>query len=212
MRIKICGLTRPADARAAVEAGADLLGFIFVPGTPRALAESAAGWLRELSGAATVGVFRNAPLADILRIRERLGLDWVQLHGDEPDSWLPALGHQVLRRLPVNGGVDWQRVSALAEHCLPLIDPGAGDGITCSWEQLRQRPPGLRFGLAGGLTPTNVAAAILTVKPELVDVSSGIELSPGIKDPARITAFVHNARAAGQQAGRLLPCASRLLP
>ncbi|MBD3872469.1 MAG: bifunctional indole-3-glycerol phosphate synthase/phosphoribosylanthranilate isomerase, partial [Acidobacteria bacterium] len=95
MRIKICGMTRREDAEVAVAAGADLVGFIFVPGTPRALDEARLDWIREVKGAETVGVFRDAPLERILSIRDLLDLNWVQLHGDEPDSYLEALGERV---------------------------------------------------------------------------------------------------------------------
>jgi phosphoribosylanthranilate isomerase len=194
--IKICGITNPDDAEAAVAAGADLLGFVFRPGTPRALDPAACGWVREVVGAERVGVFLDAPLDEVERIRGLLALDWVQLHGDEPDTYLEALGRRVIRRLPVVAGIDWGRVASLGETCLPLFDPGAGAGIAWSWEVLVERPPGLRFGLAGGLTPETVGDAVRTVKPYLVDVSSGVEVSPGVKDHAKVRAFIAAARAA----------------
>jgi len=85
MLIKICGMTRPEDAEAAVGAGADLVGFIFVQGTLRALDEARSGWVREVEGAEKVGVFLDSPLEKVMRVRDALGLDWIQLHGDEPD-------------------------------------------------------------------------------------------------------------------------------
>jgi phosphoribosylanthranilate isomerase len=84
----------------------------------------------------------------------------------------------------------------LARRCLPLIDPGAGDGRAFDWGRLGGRPPGTRFGLAGGLTPDTVADAIRTVRPDMVDVSSGVEASPGIKDHAKVRSFVRAAREA----------------
>jgi len=194
--VKICGITRPADAEAAVAAGADLVGFVFVPGTPRYVDPAAAGWVREVRGAGTVGVFRDAPLEAILEMRERLRLDWVQLHGNEPDGWLERLGPDVLRAVRVDGPPDWERLARLAGRALPLLDPGAGSGRTFDWSLLDGRPEGLRLGLAGGLTPENVADAIRRVRPALVDVSSGVEAAPGIKDPDRIHAFVAAARGA----------------
>lgn len=196
MLIKICGLTRAADAAAAVTAGVDLLGFVFRRGTPRALDPAAAGWIRDLAGAQRVGVFRDAPLADVVRVRDLLDLDWVQLHGNEPESFLEALGERVIRRLPVVGEVDWERVGVLSRRCLPLFDPGAGDGVGWQWRVLAARPPGLRFGLAGGLTPATVAEAVRVVRPALVDVSSGVESAPGVKDHAKLRDFVAAARAA----------------
>jgi phosphoribosylanthranilate isomerase len=197
--VKICGLTRPEDAEAAIVAGADLLGFVFVPGTRRALDPRAAGWVRKLAGAATVGVFRDAPLAEVGRVREALGLGWVQLHGEEPDAWLAELGPRVIRRVRVAGGVDWERVAWLGARCLPLLDPGAGDGVALEWRALGQPPSGVRFGIAGGLDPQSVADFVAALQPALVDVSSGVELSPGIKDPAKVAAFVAAARAATAQ-------------
>jgi phosphoribosylanthranilate isomerase len=195
MLVKICGLTRREDAEVANAAGADLLGFIFVPGSKRALDPTRSGWIKELTGAATVGVFLDAPLDLVRTVRTRLDLDWVQLHGSEPDSYLEALGSQVVRRVPVAGGVDWQRVVWLGERCLPLVDPGAGDGITCDWRSFSGRPSGVRFGLAGGLCPANLAEAISATRPRLVDVSSGVEQAPGIKDPELVRAFIAKARA-----------------
>ena len=196
MKIKICGITRREDADAAVAAGADLLGFVFRSGTPRALDPSVSGWIRDVAGVEKVGVFLDAPLDDVVRVRALLALDWVQLHGDEPDSYLETLGEQVIRRVPVGSEIDWDRVAHLAERCLPLFDPGAGDGVAWAWDVLAERPTGIRFGLAGGLTPENVADAARTLRPYLVDVSSGVEAAPGIKDHAKINDFIAAAREA----------------
>jgi phosphoribosylanthranilate isomerase len=190
VKIKICGITRPEDAEAAVAAGADLLGFVFRSGTPRALDAAVAGWVRDVNGVEKVGVFLDAPLAEVVRIRDLLALDWVQLHGDEPDSYLEALGDRVIRRVPVGSKIDWNRVTDLAGRCLPLFDPGAGDGVAWTWDVLGESPPGIHFGLAGGLTPENVAGAVRTVQPYLVDVSSGVEAAPGIKDHSKIRDFI----------------------
>ncbi len=194
MLIKICGMTRPEDAEAAVGAGADLVGFIFVQGTLRALDEARSGWVREVEGAEKVGVFLDSPLEKVMRVRDALGLDWIQLHGDEPDSFLDVLGEKVIRRVKVGPKVNWDRPVYLAERCLPLFDPGAGDGVSWAWETLAERPAGIRFGLAGGLTPGNVTEAIRVVRPAMVDVSSGVESEPGIKDHAKIRAFVDAVR------------------
>ncbi len=196
MLIKICGITRPGDAEAAVAAGADLLGFVFRPGTPRMLVPDTAGWIREIRGAETVGVFLDAPLSEVLQVRAQLGLDWVQLHGDEPDSFLEVLGGRVIRRVRVEGGIEWGRVAELSERCLPLFDPGAGDGRAWAWERLAEAPGDLRFGLAGGLTPENVADAVRISRPYLVDVSSGVEAAPGVKDHRKIRRFIAAVRSA----------------
>ena len=194
MLIKICGLTNPEDAEAAVAAGADFVGFVFRRGTPRALDPAAAGWIREITGAEKVGVFLDSPLDEVERVRDLVGLQWVQLHGDEPDSFLEVLGEKVIRRVKVGTEIDWDRVARLSERCLPLFDPGAGDGVAWAWEILAERPAGIRFGLAGGLTPGNVEDAVRTVRPHLIDVSSGVEAAPGIKDHAKIRDFVAAVR------------------
>lgn len=196
MKIKICGLTSSEDAEAAVAAGADFLGFVFKPGTPRALDPATSGWIRDLEGAEKVGVFLDAPLEEVMGTRDLLQLDWVQLHGDEPDSFLESLGNQVIRRVRVGSAVDWNHVGGLAARCLPLFDPGAGDGVAWAWNVLAERPEGIRFGLAGGLTPDNVADAVRTARPYLVDVSSGVEAAPGIKDHAGVRQFITAARDA----------------
>ena len=196
MKIKICGITRPEDAEAAVAAGADLLGFVFRSGTPRALDPAVSGWIREVTGVEKAGVFLDAPLDEVVRVRDLLTLDWVQLHGDEPDSYLEALGDRVIRRVPVGSEIDWDRVTKLAERCLPLFDPGAGDGVAWAWEVLGESAPGIRIGLAGGLTPENVADAVRTVQPYLVDVSSGVEAAPGIKDHTKVRDFIAAVREA----------------
>ncbi len=195
--IKICGLTSPEMVEAVFEAGADLVGFVFVPGTPRAMDPQEVDWIRGFSGRGTVGVFRNTDLETVLRIREQLALDWVQLHGSEPDDWLKNLGRNTLRWVGVgDDGPDWGRVQALAESVTPLIDPGAGDGVVGDLETMaRTRPPGVAFGLAGGLNPDNVAEAIRRLRPALVDVSSGVESEPGVKDLDRVRSFISQARS-----------------
>lgn len=200
MLIKICGITRPGDAEAAIEAGADMVGFVFVPGTPRFVDPTLAIWIRDLAGIEKVGVFRDQELDSIVRLRDLLGLDRIQLHGDEPDSWLDRLGSETLRRVRPQGADPWQRAAMLSGRCLPLLDPGAGDGETFDWPGLRKRPTGLWVGIAGGLDPGNVAAAVHAVRPALVDVSTGVESAPGIKDAVRVRAFVAAARAAVESA------------
>jgi len=200
MLVKICGLTRPRDAEAAIEAGADLLGFVFAAGTRRFVDPSTAVWIRDLRGAEKVGVFRDSELARIIAIRDLLGLDRVQLHGEEPDSWLDTLGPETLRRVQPRGADPWQRAAMLSGRCLPLFDPGAGDGVAYDWKALRQRPTGLWVGIAGGLTPENVGQAVTLVRPAMVDVSTGVEAAPGIKDPDRVAAFIAAARSAVESA------------
>ncbi len=197
VRVKICGLTSSGDARTAVEAGADLLGFVFVPGTPRYVDPGDAGWIREIRGALKVGVFRGAALGEVESVRRRLGLDLVQLHGTEPVSWALRAGPGTLRAIRVEGVVAWDGLARLvAAGCLPLLDSGGGTGRRFDWTLLDGRPAGLLFGLAGGLHPENVAEAVRTARPFLVDVSSGVESEPGRKDPGKVRAFVAAARGA----------------
>lgn len=200
MLVKICGLTRPGDAETAIEAGADMLGFVFVPGTPRFVDPSMAFWIRDLEGVEKVGVFRDQELDEIVAIRDLLGLDRVQLHGEEPETWLDSLGPETLRRVQPRGADPWQRAAMLSGRCLPLFDPGAGDGVAFDWASLRRRPTGLWVGIAGGLTPETVTDAVHSVRPALVDVSTGVESAPGIKEPDLVTAFVNRARTAVESA------------
>lgn len=200
MLVKICGLTRPGDAEVAIEAGADMLGFVFAPGTKRFVDPTTAIWIRDLTGAEKVGVFRDFELESIIALIDLLGLDRVQLHGEEPDSWLETLGPDTLRRVRPDDVDPWRRPAMLAGRCLPLLDPGAGDGVAFNWDSLRRRPIGLWVGIAGGLNPQNVTGAIHAVRPALVDVSSGVESAPGIKDPDLVAAFVVAARAAVESA------------
>ncbi len=202
MLIKICGLTSRRDAEMAIAAGADLVGFVFVPGTPRGLDSAGAKWIGDIAGAETVGVFRDADLETIVRLRDLLGLDWIQLHGGEPDTLIDALGQRVIRRVRpvIEGG--WKEVHRLAGRCLPLLDPGAGSGEAWDWDTMEAPPAGLRFGLAGGLAPGNVADAVSRLRPTLVDVSSGVESAPGVKALDLVQGFISNARMAADQAGR----------
>ena len=200
MLIKICGLTRPGDAEAAIEAGADMLGFVFAPGTKRFVDPSTAIWIRDLTGVEKVGVFRDSELESVIAIRDLFGLDRVQLHGEEPDSWLDTLGPGTLRRVEPRGADPWQRAAMLSGRCLPLFDPGAGDGVAFDWKGLPPRPTGLWVGIAGGLTPETVGEAVTLVRPAMVDVSTGVEVAPGIKDPERVAAFVAAARTAVESA------------
>jgi phosphoribosylanthranilate isomerase len=194
--IKICGLTNRGDAEAAIAAGADLVGFVFVPATPRAVTPEQAGWIRDLAGAETVGVFQDASLDSVLAVRDELALDRVQLHGDEPESYLETLGATTLRRIRPGPGLDWHQIARLGERCLPLLDPGGGDGIAWGWQKLGEPPLGLRYGLAGGLRPDNVAEAVTALRPWLVDVSSGVERGRGVKDIELVCEFIDNARGA----------------
>jgi len=204
IRIKICGVTTPEDARFALDCGADALGLNFVPGTPRCLEADAA---QKLAAAlppfgVRVGVFVNEDPRRIEQIARKAGLDAVQLHGDEPPGdcrWLQERGLRVIRALRVRGP------ETLAEAgrfpgCAILLDayaegkPG-GTGKIFDWSLARELAGRRTVILSGGLRPENVAQAIQEVRPYGVDVSSGVEGdAPGRKDPERVRRFIENAR------------------
>jgi len=204
LTVKICGLTNPGDARAAVEAGADFLGFVFDPASPRCVGNTAGSWIRLVEGAPTVGVFRNQDPDLVRQMREDAGLDLVQLHGHESPELCAELGgrERVIKAIPVSETVDWGLVAAHAQTARLLFDTGSpsggGSGRTFDWGLLAGAPHGLAFWLAGGLTPENVARAIGMVRPAGVDVASGVEMAVGRKDAGKMGAFVAAVRGMTQ--------------
>lgn len=202
--VKICGLTTPEDAVLAAEAGADAIGLVFWPRSPRALALDAARRIA-LAVPATVvrvGVFVDASADEIKAAVDAVGLDLVQLHGDESPALLDALPRRAWKALRVGDGfaaadvAPWSRAAGLLLDSRVEGLPG-GSGRGFDWAQasaLRERIGFLV--LAGGLDPANVGRAIATVRPDGVDVSSGVESGPGRKDAARMRDFVQAARAA----------------
>jgi len=201
MFAKVCGLTRLTDALHAVKHGATAVGFVFWPKSPRFIApELAAGIIRELPGTViAVGVFVNQPIDEITRIAAQTGIAAIQLHGDEPPAYAPALPWPVLRATAldeVNGSLtDWPPDTLLL---LDVHDPvrRGGTGRTIDWSRAAGVAAGRRIVLAGGLTPDNVGAAIDAVRPYGVDVSSGVEEAPGVKNFDKVARFLENARAA----------------
>lgn len=201
MFAKVCGLTRLTDALHAVKHGATAVGFVFWPKSPRFIApELAAGIIRELPGTViAVGVFVNQPIGEITRVAAQTGIAAIQLHGDEPPAYAPALPWPVLRAAAleeVNGSMgDWP---AETLFLLDVHDPvrRGGTGRTIDWSRAAGIAAGRRIVLAGGLTPDNVGAAIDAVRPYGVDVSSGVEEAPGVKDFDKVARFLENARAA----------------
>ena len=202
-RVKVCGITRPEDARAAAAAGASAIGMIFWPGSPRAVTASTA---REIVaglpvGVPAIGVFVNQPEEEINAAIQEAGLFGVQLHGDEPLEIIPRIRRPVIRAMTIAQASAMDEVPAGVTVLLDAADPRrrGGTGITIDWTAAaalaRKRP----IVLAGGLTPENVGEAIAIVKPYAVDVSSGVESAPGIKDHARIAAFLDAVRRADQQ-------------
>jgi phosphoribosylanthranilate isomerase len=211
-RIKICGITRAEDAQSVADAGADAVGLNFFPRSPRYLApEQAKSLVSALpTGLLKVGLFVNASAEEVCRTFDDLRLNLVQLHGDEPPEFLSLLaGRPILRAFRV-GPLGLQPVFAYLDRCqqlgtvpqMILIDaqvPGqyGGTGQTADWQSLQAYPAGgAPLVLAGGLTPANVAAAVRAVRPAAVDTASGVEVSPGVKDPALVRQFVEAARSA----------------
>ncbi len=198
--VKICGLTSAADARSAVDAGADFVGFVFFPASRRFLGVPAPAWVREVEGPPKVGVFRDQDPETVDRVRAEAALDLVQLHGGEPPETCAALGGRarVIKAISVDAAVDWGRVADYSEVARILFDTaspaGGGTGRAFDWRLLDAPPPGLEFWLAGGLTPENVADAVRRLRPAGVDVASGVEASPGRKDAERIRRFVAAVR------------------
>jgi len=204
-KVKICGITNLEDALHAVECGADMLGFNFYRGSRRYVEPGmAAEIVRELSGSKVehVGVFVNAEPAEIAEIAQHVGLTTVQLHGDETPEIVDELRQSlpeliIVKAVRVGGSLALRAVAAYAaDHVLLDGEAGAafgGAGQTFDWELARGIDGMI---LAGGLTPHNVAEAIRTLRPHAVDVASGVESSPGKKDPERVAAFIKAAKEA----------------
>ncbi|MBF0107959.1 MAG: phosphoribosylanthranilate isomerase [Magnetococcales bacterium] len=196
VRIKICGLTRPEDAREAVAAGADAIGLVFFEKSPRSVTVAQAREVvSELPPFVTVtGLFVNAALHDIESISNQVRLDAWQLHGDETPDFCNRLPRRIIKALRVADENDMRKAAAYTVAAI-LYDakvsglPG-GNGRTFDWSLLQHHPGHRPLILAGGLNPGNVAAAVSQVRPHAVDVSSGVESAPGIKDPRLIRHFV----------------------
>jgi phosphoribosylanthranilate isomerase len=210
-RIKFCGLTRLADAEAAVEAGAWALGVILWPGSPRACDPAEAGRIaRTLRRRAEVaGVFVNAPLDELTRTVDALGLTMVQLHGSEGPAFCGEVarrtGAKVIKAARVRARADVQALEPFHTdfHLYDAYKDGrwGGTGETFDWQLTGLRRAAVPLILSGGLTPENVGDAVAAVHPYAVDVASGTEAEPGIKDPAKLTAFAAAVHAADAPAG-----------
>lgn len=209
LRIKICGVTNPGDAKAAADAGADAIGLNFYPQSPRYLApQKAAELVKSLPAfTATVGVFVGLPLRQVCAIAYQLGLGAVQTYDHHPPSEETfPFAHVPAFRVKDAAGLDHVRrfvESAIALGRKPaavLLDSHVegqfgGTGHRAPWELLKGFDPGVPIVLAGGLTPENVAEAVAVVRPWGVDVASGVEHSPGTKDLDKMIRFVKNARS-----------------
>jgi phosphoribosylanthranilate isomerase len=204
-RLKVCGITRADDAELAVEVGAWAIGFILWPGSKRYVEPAmAAGIARSVRRRADlVGVFVNPTLDEVAHAADLMGLTHLQLHGDEGPSFCAAAaqrtGCRVIKALRVRSRADV--ADAQRYHTdLHLLD-SPGNGRTWDWGLAAERRTRIPLIVAGGLTPDNVGEAVAQARPWAVDVASGVEASPGVKDPVKVRAFAAAvAEAAGVRA------------
>lgn len=197
LKVKICGVTNPADAAAAAEEGADYIGLIFAPGSPRRLEPAAARRIvRGLPpGVEPVGVFRDQPLGEVLGILRDAGLGLAQLHGDESPEYARRLGVPVFKSFENHDEGTLGRMKDYEVFAFLLDVPkGSGGRVDPGWA-LRAKERG-RIFLAGNLDPEAVAELVARVRPFGVDGCSWMEKAPGVKDRAKVRAFIQAARAA----------------
>lgn len=205
-RVKICGITRLEDAEAAIAAGADALGFVFYPPSPRAISpEQAADIIRQLPPLiTTVGLFVNEDAETVAAILQQTQLDLLQFHGDETPDYCQQFGRPWFKALRMKPELDLpqevERYAAARAILLDAYRPGVpgGTGEAFDWARI---PVNLNTSLilAGGLTPANVRKAITRVQPYAVDVSGGVEAEKGIKDSQKIDLFIEEVARANQQ-------------
>jgi phosphoribosylanthranilate isomerase len=211
--VKICGIRSLEDALFAVESGADAVGFVFWYMSPRRVdPQQAAAIAAELpESVLRVGVFVDAPRDEIERTAQRVGLDLLQLHGEEPPEALLELSRPALKAVRVGPRFTAEEALRYSKAAQGIVVdtrlPGdtqmpGGTGVPFDWSLvagLAEQVPFLM--LAGGLSPANVASAVRAVRPDAVDVSSGVERMPGRKDPERVKAFIEASRAAEAEVG-----------
>jgi len=206
-RIKICGITREEDALRAAALGADFLGFIFVPGTPRHIeperaAEIVASVRSQVGEPKFVGVFRDASADYIREIVSVAALDLAQLHGSENDEQIRDLGMPAVKTLRVSDALpDTHATPNAAWLLFDTFDirRSGGTGRRFDWSLLTAFDRNKPFFLSGGLTPENVALAISVVRPDAIDLASGVESEPGVKDHAKLAKLFERVRG-GQRA------------
>ena len=200
-KIKICGIKTANDALAALDAGADMLGFNFYPKSPRYIdpgkCRDIMSVMRRYGHITYVGVFVNASIADVRATIETCGLNLAQLHGDESSEMLKSLNgkaFKALRGIPrkVDGFTRADTPALLIDAAVK--DAYGGTGIKADWSAAAELAKQYPLLLAGGLTPENVAEAVRQVRPWGVDVASGVESSPGLKDVSKMKAFVKAVR------------------
>lgn len=208
--IKICGIKTEALLDAAIEAGADMVGFMHFPRSPRHLELDPIGELISLArGRIESCVVLVNPDNTLVAQVAALGPDWIQLHGPETPHRVEAIrdeaGIAIMKVCSIGGPEDVAHVASYADIADRILldtkppkgaDRPGGTGVAFDWALLKALDPSLGFMLSGGLTPDTVAAAIKAVHPMGVDVSSGVEKAPGVKDAGLIRAFIEKARAA----------------
>jgi len=209
-RIKICGITTVEDALMAVDAGADAIGLNFFSDSPRCISIEDAAHIAAAVSITTVGVFVNHSANEIAEIVERVGLDLVQLHGDEPFEMVKTFNSKVIRALRCReDGLNV--VQSFLSECeeqqakpeailLDAYDPSqfGGTGKKLDWKELGETRSTITMPiiLAGGLQPNNVDSAIAQAMPDAIDTASGVESAPGVKDRQKVFNFVAIARKA----------------
>ncbi len=206
IRVKVCGLTRERDALLAAELGAHALGFIFYPRSPRYISpERAASLAQKLPPfVLRVGVFVNEDPVKIALIKEKVGLDLIQLHGEESPSFCARFYPRVIKALRIRAESDLSKienyrgkVSAILLDTYVKGLPG-GTGQVFDWRLAKKAKNfGLPIILAGGITPENAPLAVKEVAPYALDVNSGVEVSPGCKHPALLRALFASLRSCG---------------
>ena len=211
--VKVCGLMRPEDARVASEAGAAYLGVILAPGGKRSVTAGRANVILGGLSVKRVGVFVDAGEDELLAAATIAGLHVLQLHGDEPPELadrMRAQGYEVWKAVRARTADDFSHaVRRYAGRVDALLLDGysaqahGGTGTRFPWAEVAERlgelPDGTRLIAAGGLTPDNVAEAARTLRPHAVDVSSGVELSPGVKDPEAVREFARRVQSLSTQ-------------
>ncbi len=200
MFVKICGITTEEDALLAVAMGADAIGFNFVPSSSRFLAASrAADIVKRLPPEIlTVGIFRDEAPARVVELTNHAGLRAAQLHGRETveeTRWVRERVPVVIRAFP-GGDPALARAADYGADIVMLDSASPGSGKVFDWSLAEGAPSGVRLLLAGGLTPDNVAEAIDRVRPWGVDVATGVESAPGVKDPSLVRRFIRAAKEA----------------
>lgn len=211
LTIKICGIKTQDILETAIAAGADMAGFVHFPRSPRhASIEEIAALISAARGRIETCVLLVNPDNSCVAEVAALGPDWIQLHGPETPHRVASIraeaGVEIIKALPIGSAEDVAHVADFIDIADRILldakppkgaDRPGGLGETFDWALLKALDPAIAFMLSGGLTPESVADAIKTVRPFGVDVSSGVESAPGVKDKRLVEAFIRNARAAG---------------